>query len=674
MLGNSKSPPNLTQAPPLDADANPITIPPASNSTMTTKRRKLETGLHSVASPGHAAADQDNSNIQVLPRMAEDERAPSPLPGQDVAFERSSAVDAAFEELPPRRTRLKPVNYSTSYVNYIEPSVDSVRRRRITLPLRRNLDAPVLRGTSSRPLRSTRYTGRLLDWDSEEDNMDKFAMSSRDTRKSSSRGDGYYASTSSNRVGTRSNSVAVDNHDDDDGPVLRRRSLRASSRTSNHSIHDETDHEDDVELGGHHHSNGQDPKDQGDEDMEEDTTGYKLRSRGKKSRLIRYAGDEGRSAGHYDEEDDESARKSYGLRPRTEPKNYQVRIPLYGASPKKTERRRPFFNRPVRRPGANMRHLFSNPFSAALGGSQIESSDDEHRTENRRNHSSSGSLVSIRPLNYAAFDSINSEKLILNQASNGGQTLTDTDPLGVDHSIDFSAVGGLDGHIKSLKEMVLLPLLYPEVFTKFAISPPRGVIFHGPPGTGKTLVARALANVCSNESQKVAFFMRKGADVLSKWVGESERQLKALFEQAKLMQPAIIFFDEIDGLAPVRSAKQDQIHSSIVTTLLALMDGLESRGQVVVIGATNRLDSIDPALRRPGRFDRELLFPLPDRESRKVIIDIHTKRWEPSLDNSLKEFLADSTQGFGGSDIKALVTEAALHSLDRTYPQVYTSE
>ncbi|OUM56700.1 hypothetical protein PIROE2DRAFT_49293, partial [Piromyces sp. E2] len=121
------------------------------------------------------------------------------------------------------------------------------------------------------------------------------------------------------------------------------------------------------------------------------------------------------------------------------------------------------------------------------------------------------------------------------------------------------------------------------------------------------------------------FFMRKGADCLTKWVGESERQLKLLFEEAKVWQPSIIFFDEIDGLAPVRSSKQDQIHSSIVTTLLSLMDGLDKRGQVVVIGATNRIDSIDPALRRPGRFDREFYFPLPNIEARKKLLKLILK-------------------------------------------------
>lgn len=139
--------------------------------------------------------------------------------------------------------------------------------------------------------------------------------------------------------------------------------------------------------------------------------------------------------------------------------------------------------------------------------------------------------------------------------------------------------------------------------------------------------------------------MRKGADCLSKWVGESERQLRLLFDQAYLMRPSIIFFDEIDGLAPVRSSRQDQIHSSIVSTLLALMDGLDNRGEIVVIGATNRLDSIDPALRRPGRFDREFLFNLPDKKARKHILQIHTRDWNPKLSDPFLGELAEKCVG-----------------------------
>ena len=210
-------------------------------------------------------------------------------------------------------------------------------------------------------------------------------------------------------------------------------------------------------------------------------------------------------------------------------------------------------------------------------------------------------LNRIQPLNRALDKNAS-------KASKRDITRADALPVNVDKSISWSSVGGLQKHISALKEMVTLPLLYPEVFERFHITAPRGVIVYGPPGTGKTLVARALANSCSRGGKHVSFYAQGGADCLSNWVGEAERQLRLLFEQARLHQPSIIFFDEIDGLAPVRSSKQDQIHASIVSTLLALMDGLDDRGQVIVIGATNRIDSIDPALRRPGRFDRELFW------------------------------------------------------------------
>ncbi|KAI9817975.1 MAG: hypothetical protein M1832_004496 [Thelocarpon impressellum] len=253
------------------------------------------------------------------------------------------------------------------------------------------------------------------------------------------------------------------------------------------------------------------------------------------------------------------------------------------------------------------------------------------------------------------------------------KALADADPLGVDQNVSFDSVGGLKDHINQLKEMVSLPLLYPEIFQRFHVTPPRGVLFHGPPGTGKTLLARALAASVSSQGRKITFYMRKGADALSKWVGEAERQLRLLFDEARANQPSIIFFDEIDGLAPVRSSKQEQIHASIVSTLLALMDGMDGRGQVIVIGATNRPDSIDPALRRPGRFDREFYFPLPDIEARRGILDIHTKEWQPGLSSAFKDQLADLTKGYGGADLRALCTEAALNAVQRRYPQIYTS-
>lgn len=284
----------------------------------------------------------------------------------------------------------------------------------------------------------------------------------------------------------------------------------------------------------------------------------------------------------------------------------------------------------------------------------------------------------IKPMNGAAGNSsalINNTKLITggtNDAKGSKKNnLSDTDPLGVDMNIDFSAVGGLDSYIDQLKEMVTLPLLYPELYQNFNISPPRGVLFHGPPGTGKTLMARALAATCSTSTRKITFFMRKGADALSKWVGEAERQLRLLFEEAKKQQPSIIFFDEIDGLAPVRSSKQEQIHASIVSTLLALMDGMDNRGQVIVIGATNRPDSIDPALRRPGRFDREFYFPLPDEKARAQILKIQTKKWTPPLSDDFVHKVAALTKGYGGADLRALCVEASLLSIQRKYPQIY---
>uniref|UniRef100_A0A914E6G2 Bromo domain-containing protein n=1 Tax=Acrobeloides nanus TaxID=290746 RepID=A0A914E6G2_9BILA len=254
----------------------------------------------------------------------------------------------------------------------------------------------------------------------------------------------------------------------------------------------------------------------------------------------------------------------------------------------------------------------------------------------------------------------------------GGTSCTDIDPMAIDQNIGFEQIGGLTQHLQALKEIVLFPLIYPEIFKKFNVTPPKGVLFYGPPGTGKTLVARALANECSRENRKVAFFMRKGADCLSKWVGESERQLRLLFDQAYSMRPSIIFFDEIDGLAPVRSSRQDQIHSSIVSTLLALMDGLDNRGEVIVIGATNRLDAIDSALRRPGRFDRELMFSLPDKHARQEILKIHTASWsDVKPDEETIGWIANETSGYCGADLKALCTESVLIALRLRYPHIY---
>ncbi|KAJ3495357.1 hypothetical protein NLG97_g3452 [Lecanicillium saksenae] len=325
--------------------------------------------------------------------------------------------------------------------------------------------------------------------------------------------------------------------------------------------------------------------------------------------------------------------------------------------------------------GGAVGSLLNGPWgTGATGGVDSDSSDDEmvHRSSIAGNVGMTPTSAAPGGL-LAGLAGMNPDGGVPNVGKiKDRKALADADPLGVDMNVDFSKVGGLQGHIDQLKEMVQLPLLYPELFTRFHVTPPRGVLFHGPPGTGKTLLARALANSAGHGGRKISFYMRKGADALSKWVGEAEKQLRLLFEEARKTQPSIIFFDEIDGLAPVRSSKQEQIHASIVSTLLALMDGMDGRGQVIVIGATNRPDNIDPALRRPGRFDREFYFPLPDIDGRRSILDIHTKDW--GLADDFKASLAEKTKGYGGADLRALCTEAALNAIQRTYPQIYSSQ
>ncbi|KAJ6573905.1 P-loop containing nucleoside triphosphate hydrolase protein [Mycena vulgaris] len=246
----------------------------------------------------------------------------------------------------------------------------------------------------------------------------------------------------------------------------------------------------------------------------------------------------------------------------------------------------------------------------------------------------------------------------------GDAALADADPFGVNANITFDEVGGLDDHIHALKEMTLLPLLYPEVFQQFRVTPPRGVLRHGPPGTGKTLLARALAASCRTNGRQI--------------IGQAEHQLHLLFDEARAHQPSIIFLDEIDGLAPVHSSKQDQIHASIVTTLLALMDGMDGRSSIVVIGATSRPVALDPALRRPGRFDREFYFVLPSAEAREQILGVMTcgwKGWGEEEGGQRVKGLAALTKGYDGADLRALCTEAALNAVQRCYPQIYkTSE
>eukprot|EP00891_Asterochloris_glomerata_P009314 jgi/Astpho2/9314/e_gw1.00142.40.1_t len=232
----------------------------------------------------------------------------------------------------------------------------------------------------------------------------------------------------------------------------------------------------------------------------------------------------------------------------------------------------------------------------------------------------------------------------------------------------FELVGGHQEVIQQLREIVLLPLQYPNVFRQLGTEAPRGILFHGAPGCGKTLLARALAGECNLHSPvPVALFARKGADCLGKYSGEAERNLRLLFAEAEAQAPSIIFLDELDGLVPARASRSesDQIFASVVSTMLALMDGLQDRGQVIVIGATNRPESIDPALRRPGRFDREVCFTLPDAQAREHILKVHTSRWDrPPAAKTLKQ-VAAATEGYAGADLQGLCTAAVLAAVRR---------
>ncbi|XP_026174319.1 ATPase family AAA domain-containing protein 2B isoform X2 [Mastacembelus armatus] len=421
--------------------------------------------------------------------------------------------------------------------------------------------------------------------------------------------------------------------------VKRRKSMRRStfSMPTHHKVLSKTEQEEEEEEGTEE-SHGEEEEEDAEDDDEDDE------------------GDEAEEAG---EEND----RPYNLRQRKTVQRYEA-PPIEPVNRKQSN---PSLFDTHRSP-ARRSHIRVKKH--AIHSSDTTSSSDEERFERRKSKSMTRARNRCLPMNLAAEDLASG---VLRDRVKVGASLADVDPMNLDTSVKFDSVGGLSNHIQSLKEMVVFPLLYPEIFEKFKIQPPRGCLFYGPPGTGKTLVARALANECSQGDRKVSFFMRKGADCLSKWVGESERQLRLLFDQAYLMRPSIIFFDEIDGLAPVRSSRQDQIHSSIVSTLLALMDGLDSRGEIVVIGATNRLDSIDPALRRPGRFDREFLFNLPDKKARKHILEIHTRDWNPKLAEPFVDELAEKCVGYCGADIKALCTEAALVALRRRYPQIYGS-
>ncbi|MBX0294304.1 CDC48 family AAA ATPase [Haloarcula nitratireducens] len=230
--------------------------------------------------------------------------------------------------------------------------------------------------------------------------------------------------------------------------------------------------------------------------------------------------------------------------------------------------------------------------------------------------------------------------------------------------VAYEDIGGLDDELEQVREMIELPMRHPELFQQLGIEPPKGVLLHGPPGTGKTLMAKAVANEID------AYFTTiSGPEIMSKYYGESEEQLREIFEEAEEEAPAIVFIDEIDSIAPKRGETQGDVERRVVAQLLSLMDGLEERGQVIVIGATNRVDAIDPALRRGGRFDREIEIGVPDKEGRKEILQVHT-RGMPVADDIDLDGYAESTHGFVGADLEQLTKEGAMNALRRIRPEL----
>lgn len=235
-------------------------------------------------------------------------------------------------------------------------------------------------------------------------------------------------------------------------------------------------------------------------------------------------------------------------------------------------------------------------------------------------------------------------------------------------SITYDDIGGLKDEVSQVREMIEIPMKHPEVFERIGISAPKGVLLHGPPGTGKTLLAKALANEIDAD-----FKVINGPEIMSKFYGESEKQLRDIFEEAEKNSPAIIFIDEIDSIAPNRDNVSGEAERRIVSQLLTLMDGLKGRGNVVVIAATNRPNAIDPALRRPGRFDREIAINPTSREGRREILDVHTRGMPLEKDVDLDK-IAELTHGFTGADLEVLTKEAAFKALKKYFPDLVKYE
>ena len=272
--------------------------------------------------------------------------------------------------------------------------------------------------------------------------------------------------------------------------------------------------------------------------------------------------------------------------------------------------------------------------------------------------------IGVRPQRYSVMRTQPEGAVLINRVTRLSVVRADSGSIPSGVNISYEDIGGLDREIRRIREMVELPMRFPQAFQHLGISPPKGVLIYGPPGSGKTLIARALAH-----ETNANFIAINGPEVIDKFYGQSEAALRRVFEEAHTKAPSIVFIDEIDAIAPKRSEVQGEVEKRVVAQLLSLLDGLEDRGDIVVIGATNLPDRLDPALRRPGRFDREISIGMPDRHGREAILTIHARSMPLAGDVDLSH-LAAITHGYVGADLQALCREAAMHALRRFLPEI----